>query len=227
MSKGLARADFTCSVWLPEWRLHVAYLARRVERDLGNVMDMATRGVLAHVRRTFPNGRLESAPTVVAIRENLVRMGLDPGATPPSSELLMRELLDALIPARGTLVWEFLTILVTKSEAPWSALDMGDLRPPLEFRLGAVGESLVTARGAIECAGLPILADQSGVKASPWTPPGSRDLEGCRDVLFVCYLPATLFRAIEPKAHLGRAIWLTWAYRFIFQRTFPREAGAA
>ena len=90
-----------------------------------------------------------------------------------------------------------------------------------EFRcdMGEAGETLVTSGGPIECGGLPVLADREGVKASPWVPLRPTDLEGCREPVFVCYLPKPLFRRLEPKSHMGRAIWLTWAYRFVFERT--------
>ena len=45
--------------------------------------------------------------------------------------------------------------------------------------------------------------------------------------VFVCYLPKPLFRRLEPKSHMGRAIWLTWAYRFVFERTCSYREPAA
>ena len=45
--------------------------------------------------------------------------------------------------------------------------------------------------------------------------------------MFVCYLPRGLFRKVEPKVHMGRAAWLTWAYKFLFERTVSYEEDAA
>jgi DNA/RNA-binding domain of Phe-tRNA-synthetase-like protein len=153
-------------------------------------------------------------------------MGLDPEATPPSSERLIVRLLEKEAAARGPLAWEFFTILVAKTQAPWSVLDRSRLNPPLVFRLGERGELIHGMDATLDCAGLPVLADQDGVMASPWTcvPPSA--LHECPEPVFVCYLPKELFRTVEPRAHVGRAVWLTWAYKFVFERAYSYRAGA-
>jgi hypothetical protein len=220
------REAFTCTVRLPDWKLHVAHLQLREERDLGNVMDVAMEGARAHLRRGHPDGRLDESETILAIREDLRGLGVDPQVTPPASELLISEFLETGRITRGTMAWEFLALLTVKSEAPWSVVDRDTIEPPLEWRLGGPGEKLTTADGSHECEGLPVLADQSGVKTSPWDRLPPTGLEGCREPVFVCYLPNRLFRRVEPRAHMGRAVWLTWAYRFIFERTCSYRAPA-
>jgi hypothetical protein len=213
------RESFDCAVRLPGWKLHVAHLRLWEGRDLGNVMDVAMEGARSHVERVHPSRSLDESETIVAIREGLTGLGIDPHANPPASELLIAEFLETGTIARGTLVWEFLALLTVKSESPWSVVDRDVLTPPLEFRLGEQGESIATPGGSHECAGLPVLADQEGVRASPWVRRLPTELEGCREPVFVCYLPKHLFRRLEPRSHMGRAVWLTWAYRFIFERT--------
>lgn len=217
-AQGLREA-FDCTVRLPDWKLHVAHLQLREERDLGNVMDVAMEGARSHLRRGHPDGRLDESDTILAIREDLRGLGVDPRATPPASELLISEFLEKGRITRGTMAWEFLALLTVKSEAPWSVVDRDTIEPPLEWRLGEQGESLTTADGSRDCEGLPVLADRSGAKTSPWDRFPPTGLDGCRELVFVCYLPKRLFRRVEPRAHMGRAVWLTWAYRFIFERT--------
>ncbi len=210
---------FDCKVTLPDWRLHLASLARKEGRDLGNVMDVATRGARAHLLRHYPDSQLLSHPTVAAIRECLRNQGHDPDRTPPCSELLLRRFLAAEEIPRGCLAWEFLAVLTVKSGAPWAVLDRDRLEPPLVFRRGEDGETLRLADRDFPCSGLPVLADRRGVQASPWTYGEPRDLAEATTAVFVCFLPPDLFRQVDPKSHVGRLIWLTWAYSFVFERT--------
>ena len=103
---------------------------------------------------------------------------------------------------------------------PWSLLDREALEPPLVFRTGEPGEGLALSEGRLDCHGLPVLADGRGVQASPWTPGEPSRFEGCTQPVYVCYLPRDVFRRIQPKSHIGWAVWLTFAYEFLFERTF-------
>jgi DNA/RNA-binding domain of Phe-tRNA-synthetase-like protein len=221
------REPFDCNVSIPGWRLHVAHLILSVDRDLGNVMEVALRGAHNHLRRSFPEGKLLDNSTVMAIRENLVAMGHKPGRTPPCSESLLTGFLEDQESIRGSLAWEFLALLTIKSLAPWSVLDRQAVDPPLDFRYGKQGESIPSPAGALDCEGLPVLADSRGVRATPWTHVTPDSLRDCKEPVFVCYLPERLFRRIQPKSHMGRAIWMTWAYRFVFERTCTHRPPAS
>jgi hypothetical protein len=199
-------AAFVCEVGLPGWRLHVAQLTARPGRDLGNVMEMAIEGAFKHLQRSFPDGDLARSETVTLVREHLGRLGIDSKANPPCSELLISGFIAANGISRGSLAWEYLAVLTAKSQAPWTVLDRGNLKPPLRFTSGE--------------RGLPVLEDQNGVVDSPWIATSPADLESCSDPVFICYLPEELFRTIDPKSHLGRVVWLTFAFQFIFERSF-------
>ncbi len=214
---------FDCRVTLPGWRLHIASLSAN-DRDLGNVMDLATRGAVNALRRLRTASEPLAHPALAVIREHLSRLDIDPGETPPCSEILIERIISRGAIDRGCLGWEFLSLLTAKSCAPWTALDRRHLKPPLTFRLGESGELLRHAAGELDCTGLPVLADDAGVKASPWTLGPPEALQDASDVVFVCYLPRELFREIGPKSHVGRAIWMTWAYRFVFERTCSYRA---
>jgi hypothetical protein len=217
---------FGCDIRLPGWRLHLAQMTTTEWRDLGNVMDLATEGALAEIGRACPDGRLDSDPTVTALRSCLRRLGIDPIRTPPASELLIAEVLEKRSFPRGCLAWEILAILTIKSQAPWSVVDHDALAMPLSFRLGEAGEALSTPGGEWSCEGLPVLADRNGAVASPWSSVSRYALEGCKRPLFVCFLPREMFRSVQPKTHMGRAVWLTWAYRFVFEKTCSHQSTA-
>lgn len=211
-------------VRIPDWHIHVAQMIRAAERDHGNVMEVALEGAHAHLRRRFPNGKLEDNQTLAELREHL--RACCPAGAPPrtSAELLIASWLQNGRIKEGCLAWQFWAILIAKSGVPWSVLDQARLQPPLVFRMGEPGESLSHAGTPLSCASLPVLADLNGAVASPFVHGHPDALAHCRAPLLVCYLPAALFRGVDPKSHLGRVVWLTWAYRFAYERS-PRYVG--
>jgi len=215
---------FDCFVRLPHWRLYLAHMAVNEDRERGNVLELAVKGAGADLQRAHPAGSLVADATIIAIRESLQGLGLDPATTPPCSELLLQRFLAAAAVPRGSLAWEYLAVLTVKSRAPWIVLDRAVLQPPLIFRAGKPGEVLNWAEGEFDCAGLPVLADSRRVVGSPWTHPAPDELPDAGETVFVCCLPEELFSRVDPKAHLGRANWLTWAYRFLFTRTCKYRA---
>lgn len=210
---------FDCAVTLPGWRLHLAQMAAYEWRDLGNVMDLATEGAISELLRNHPDGRPESGKTIFAIRESIKHMGFDPDATPLCSEQLLSELLEKKTFPRGCLAWEFLAILTIKSQAPWTVLDGDKIQHPLVFRQGEPGETIPTATSEMSCEGLPVIADANGAKASPWNQISRYSLEGVSRPLFICFVPKELFRKVQPRVYMGRMVWLTWAFKFEFEKT--------
>jgi hypothetical protein len=189
-------------------------------------MDLAADGAGEMLRTAVPRGRIAEGSMLAAIRGSLERMGYDQDATPTVIEHLVRDFRAAGMVPRGTLAWDFLVLLIAKSQAPWSVLDPEELTPPLVFREGLPGETHEHAGGRLNCAGLPVLADAGRVVATPWTHRRPNDLERCRSPLFICYLPQELFRKVQPRSHMGQALWLTWVYKFLFERTCTYEHAA-
>ncbi len=218
---------YSCHVAIPGWRLHVAHLTLAEGRDHGDVMDLAADGSAEMLRNALPDGRIAEGSMLAEIRESLGGMGHDPDRLPTVAELLVREFHTTGTVPRGTLAWDFLVLLMAKSQAPWTVIDPKELTPPLVFREGLPGETHQHAGGQLDCAGLPVLADSTGVVASPWTHRRPDDLENCQSPLFICFLPRELFRKVQPRTHVGNALWLTWIYKFIFERTCSYDETAA
>lgn len=216
-TENIEKTDFV--VELPGWRLHIAQMTSYHWRDLGNVMDLATKGSIKGLLRDHPEGKLENKQTVGLIRKSLEKIVHETPYPPLCSETLITELLEKKVFPRGCLAWEFLAILTIKSGAPWAVIDKEKIKSPLVFRDGLSGEKAATVYGEISCEGLPVLADQNGIVASPWTEISRYSLEGCTLPLFICFLPREVFRKIQPKTHLGRTVWLTWAYKFLYEKT--------
>ncbi len=209
---------FDCQVLVPGWRLHLASLSVTPNRDRGNVMDLATSGAFRALKSA---GDMDDSGMPLWFREAWSLAGLDPAKYPPSSQQLAQRAREQGGIDRGCLAWEFLSVLVLKSGVPWVALDRRVLHTPLVYRLGEPGETLPTDRGDVSCAGLPVLADLETVRAAPWALGSPDDLVDADPVVFVCFLPQNIFRQVNPKNVLGRAVWLTWAYRFVFEKTCP------
>jgi len=212
---------FDCRILVPGWRLHLASLSVTPDRDKGNVMDLATSGAFRTLQGA---GDTDESGMSLLLREYWSQVGLDPSEFPPSSEQLVQRALEQGGIDRGCLAWEFLSILVLKSGVPWAALDRRVLHTPLVYRLGEPGESLPTDRGDVSCVGLPVLADSEAVRAAPWALGSADDLVDADPVVFVCFLPQDMFRRVNPKSVLGRAVWLTWVYRFVFEKTCPSRS---
>lgn len=211
--------SFDCKVEIPDWRLHLAQMTFYKWRDLGNVMDLATQGAFSKLLKIQQPGYLSAGPTLGDIKKAVQDIGYDTEKTPLCSELLLTEFMDKQLFLKGCLAWDIMAILTINSQAPWSVVDGEILEPPLEFRIGAPSEKFPGPTGDLDCEGLPVLADTKQVLASPFFLPDRYALEGCTMPLFVCYLPADLFRMVQPKSHMGRAVWLTWAYKFQFEKT--------
>jgi len=205
-----------CCVELPAWRLNVTHLLRQTERDLGNVMETALGGAVAYARSCAPDGDVSRAPDLAEIRA-----GIEGGAAAPplASELCIRRVLEDPGSVRGPRAWEFLHFLTLKSQAPWGVVDSAVVRGNLHYRRGRDGERFAHRAGELDCGGLAVLADEESVLATPWTEPLAEPLAQCEAPIFVCFLPADLYRKVDPRGHMGRAIWVTWAYFFLKQRT--------
>jgi len=211
--------EIECHIELPEWRLNVTHLLRRSERDLGNVMETALGGALAHLRACAPGGDLSRADVTGEIRAALEERAPGLALPPLVSELCMRRVLRDPGSMDGPLAWQFLHLLTLKSQAPWAVVDSSAVRGDLRYRLGREGERCASSDGELDCEGLAVLADEEAVLATPWAETRPESLADCEAPIFVCFLPADLYRKVGPRNHMGRAIWVTWAYAFLKQRT--------
>lgn len=208
-----------CEVALAGWRLHFAQMDPR-EREMGSVMQVAAKGAISRVAKRFPLGRLDENPTIQAVREMLARHGVDWQVTPANSERIVQRIVkDKSFPA-GELAWQFLVLLTINSLAPWSLLDPNRLAGPLVFRAGQKGEVVPGGQANSDCFNRPVLADANGVVGAPWWLEVGDEAVNPQSPLFVCYMPESHARQINPKAHIGRLVWMTWAYTFAYEKAF-------
>ena len=212
-----------CRVELEGWRLHFVWLTPKIGREMGSVMDLACSGALAKLQKRYPDRDLSSDPEVCRFREGIADLGIDPAKTAPSSERVLTRMLESGTFPRGPIAWEYLHLLVTHSPSPWSLMDAARLEGPFEFRYGKSGETIGCETEFSGVEGLPVLTDQKGVVASPWTCSRKEDFGADIDPLFVCFMPEKLWRKINPKAHIGRLVWMTWAYTFVVERAFSQN----
>lgn len=209
-----------CSVEIPGWRIHLAHLIERQDREMGSVMELAAKGALAKIKKKFPTEDFTNHETCRSVRSLFAKTGLNPATTPPVSELMMKKILKEDRIALCCRPWDFYLLLMAHSLAPWSVINSAVITSPLVFRMGRKGETLDEQ----DCRDLPILADTNGPRAAPWHMDDPEPLKDCKEPLYVCYMPEEAARRIDPKSHLGRINWMTWAYHFVVEKTF-KSAG--
>jgi hypothetical protein len=195
-------------------------MTRKEDRELGSVMELAAKGAYTRIKKRFADATLTGNDAHDSLRAGFANSGLDCDNTPPNCETIFRKVLtDGAIP-RGTLAWDFYMLLFAHSGACWSLVDSSEISDNLEFRMGKESEVVTCMDKEKPCAGHPVLADQNRVLASPWSVKPDVDFDISKDPLFVCYMPQDLAKKTNPKAHLGRVSWMTWAYTFVYERRF-------
>lgn len=209
---------FECLIDLPGWKLHFALMKFRKEREMGTVMQTAGKGAYARLKKLMPEGSEAENPTIVKYRNEIA--GLCPGPIKQGlcSESMLRDILKRQSPMWDCLSWDFLSLLTIHTLAPWGLFDAANFTYPLVFRNGEKGEIITGSCGEVDCEGLPILADSKVLLGSPFVYPKNENPENIENPAFVCFMPATLARKINPKSHVGRINWTTWAYEFEIER---------
>ena len=194
---------FDVALGLPGWELFWTLL----EPGLGPAEELAElrTQVAREARETLAPGSLAVDPTVAALRKLFKAAGCDPGRYRPSSEALLRRVLQGEeLPWIHVLV-DLNNCLSVKLRVPCCVVDEARLEPPVALRAGRAGEVLDSMRGPLNLEGKPLLEDRRGpfgtpnsdserVKVRPETKPAS----------LVAYLPTGLVTS-ELEAMLAAA----------------------
>jgi DNA/RNA-binding domain of Phe-tRNA-synthetase-like protein len=156
---------FDVALGLPGWELYWALL----EVGLGHSEELAelrTR-VAREARESLAPGSLAADPTVAALRKLFRAAGCDPGRYRPSSEALLRRVLQSEeLPWIHALV-DLNNCLSVKLRVPCCILDEAQLEPPVALRAGRAGEILDSMRGPLNLEGKPLLEDRRGPFGTP------------------------------------------------------------
>jgi DNA/RNA-binding domain of Phe-tRNA-synthetase-like protein len=160
-----------------------------VNEGLANLTDK----VCEQQRRAFTLETLAAAPPIRAVREMFRRWGVDPSKYRPSSEALMRRVVQGKGLYRVSNVVDIGNLGSVETGWPYGCYDLAKLCPPIIFRHGLRGEIYEgIGKRAWHLEGRPVLADADGPFGSPISDSNrSMITEASRQALIVIYAPAT------------------------------------
>jgi DNA/RNA-binding domain of Phe-tRNA-synthetase-like protein len=158
------------------------------DEGLAQLMDE----VCERKRREFTLESLADSKPVRDVRAMFREWGMDPSKYRPSSEALLRRVVQGKGLYRVSNVVDIGNLGSIETGWPFGCYDRSRIRPPVEFRHGVSGESYEgIGKQTWHLNGRPLLADPRGPFGSPISD-STRSMitESARDVLVVLYVPA-------------------------------------
>jgi DNA/RNA-binding domain of Phe-tRNA-synthetase-like protein len=156
--------------------------------NLARLMDE----VCARKLREFTVETLAEAEATRAVRAMFRAWDMDPSKYRPSSEALLRRVVQGKGLYRVSNVVDIGNLVSIESGWPLGCYDRNRIRPPIVFRHGTSGERYPgIGKRTWHLEGRPVLADSDGPFGSPISD-STRSMitESAQDVLIVIYVPA-------------------------------------
>lgn len=160
-----------------------------VHPELARLMDE----ICERKRREFSLETLADAETVRAVRAMFREWGMDPSKYRPSSEALLRRVVQGKGLYRVSNIVDVGNLGSIETGWPYGCYDRSRLRPPIVFRHGTSGEMYErVGKEMWHLEGRPVLADADGPFGSPISD-STRTMitETTQQVLMVIYAPCT------------------------------------
>jgi len=124
--------------------------------------------VVAGVPSRYTLEKLVYAPEVAAVRNTYKQIGKDPSRYRGSAEALLRRVLKGKDLYRVNNIVDLNNLVSLETAHPVGSYDLDKLTAPIEFRIGALGESYKgIGKETINIAELPVFADTVGPFGSP------------------------------------------------------------
>lgn len=159
-----------------------------VDLELAKVMD----AISERKRGEFTLESLAEAPAIRAVRAMFREWGMDPSKYRPSSEALLRRVVQGKGLYRVSNAVDICNLGSIETGWPYGCYDRARIRPPIVFRHGAPGETYEgIGKKMWHLEGRPVLADPDGPFGSPISD-STRSMitESAREALVVIYAPA-------------------------------------
>jgi len=190
-------------VQLPDVKLGVveadAVQVRPADADLARLMD----AVCERKRREFTLETLAESEPVRAVRRMFRAWGIDASKYRPSSEALLRRVVQGKGLYRVSNVIDIGNLGSVETAWPYGCYDCERIEPPVALRHGAPGERYEgIGKRAWHLEGRPVLADAQGPFGSPISD-STRSMitESAHSILVVLYAPSSV-----PDASIESAI---------------------
>lgn len=159
------------------------------------LVDLPLAGLMDEVcerkRREFTVESLAEAAPVRGVRAMFREWGMDPSKYRPSSEALLRRVVQGKGLYRVSNVVDVANLGSIEASWPYGCYDRSRIRAPITFRHGAAGERYEgIGKQTWHLEGRPVLADPDGPFGSPISD-STRSMitESARDILAVIYAP--------------------------------------
>lgn len=162
---------------------------RLVDPGLANLVDE----ICDRKRRAFTVETLAEDAAVRDVRAMFREWGVDPSKYRPSSEALLRRVVQGKGLYRVSNIVDIGNLGSVETGWPYGCYDRARLRPPIALRHGAAGESYEgIGKRVWHLEGRPVLADFEGPFGSPISD-STRSMitESAADILAVIYAPAS------------------------------------
>jgi DNA/RNA-binding domain of Phe-tRNA-synthetase-like protein len=159
-----------------------------VDAGLAQLMDE----VCDRKRREFTVETLAEAEEIRAVRAMFRGWGMDASKYRPSSEALLRRVVQGKGLYRVSNVVDIGNLGSIESGLPYGCYDRGRIHPPIVLRHGSAGEAYEgIGKRVWHLEGRPVLSDAEGSFGSPISD-STRSMitESARDILIVIYAPA-------------------------------------
>ncbi len=161
----------------------------------------------AHARALYGLATLAEHPTVAAVRRLFRQAGCDPTRYRPASEALLRRLLKGQeIPPIHPLV-DVGNCVSAELAVPVCVADAARVEPPLVWRAGRAGETMLSLKGPFSVEGKPLLLDRVGPADVPIT--GAERVKvtsATARAWLIAYLPAGVVDADRARAALEAVV---------------------
>src|SRR5271156_1052424 len=170
-----------------------------VDEGLAKLMDEISE----RKRNEFTVESLAEAPAVRAVRGMFREWGMDPSKYRPSSEALLRRVVQGKGLCRVSNVVDIGNLGSLETGWPFGCYDRSKIGPPVALRHGAAGEKYEgIGKQTWHLEGRPVLADPAGPFGSPISD-STRSMitESAKEIMIVIYAPARV-----PDASLNLAM---------------------
>jgi len=168
----------------------------------GEELAREMEAVAARLRAQFTVEQVAELETVVAVRAMFRAWGMDPSKYRPSSEALLRRVVQGKGLYHISNVVDVINLSSIEAGWPYGLYDRACLHPPVAFRHGQAGETYEgIGKQTWHLAGRPVLADTKGPFGSPISD-STRSMitEATRELVSVIYAPVASAPAAVDRA---------------------------
>jgi len=165
----------------------------------------------ARLRQQFTLELLAGAESIISVRAMFRHWGVDPSKYRPSSEALLRRVIQGRGLYHISNVVDLTNAGSVEAGWPYGVYNRSQISPPVTLRLGGPGECYEgIGRRVWHLTDRPVLADATGPFGSPISDSTRTQIsEGVTEVLTVIYAPASSSNAAVEQAAQRQAVRLS------------------